>query len=98
MLSEQGIMAVVLTLDKKSGQLLTSPDIISRGFIPMRGNEELMEKFRSELRRAVQQRFKRVDLDRFKAELKDHITSFLFDELGGSPIIIPVVNIVNTKD
>lgn len=97
MLSEQGIMAVVLTLDKKSGQLLTSPDIISRGFIPMRGNEELMEKFRSELRRAVQQRFKRVDIDRFKAELRDHTTSFLFEELGGSPMIIPVINVIQSS-
>ena len=97
LLSDQGIMAVVLTIDKKSGQLLTSPDIISRGFIPMRGSEELMEKFRSELRRAISQRFKRVDLDRFKAELRDHIMNFLFEEVGGSPIIIPVVNVVNAK-
>lgn len=97
LLSENGIMAIVLTIDKKSGQLLTSPDIISRGFIPMRGNEKLMEKFRNELRRATLQRFKRVDLDRFKAELRDHVTHFLFEETGGSPLIIPVVNIVGER-
>lgn len=97
MLSEQGIIAVVLTIDRKTGQLLTSPDIISRGFITMRGNEELMKKFRLELNRAALQRFKRVDLDRFKAELKDYITHFLFEETGGSPLVIPVVNIVDAK-
>lgn len=94
MLAEEGLVAVVLTLDKKTGQLMTSPDIISRGFIYMRDNEELMNAFRIELKRAVQQRFKRIDLDRFKAELKDHITHFLFEHTGGSPIVIPVVNVV----
>ncbi len=94
MLAEEGLVAVVLTLDKKTGQLMTSPDIISRGFIYMRDNEELMNTFRIELKRAVQQRFKRIDLDRFKAELKDHVTHFLFEHTGGSPIVIPVVNII----
>ncbi len=96
MLAEEGLVAVVLTLDKKTGQLVTSPDIISRGFIYMRDNEELMNTFRIELKRAVQQRFKRIDLDRFKAELKDHVTHFLFEHTGGSPIVIPVVNIISS--
>jgi ribonuclease J len=96
-LSEQGIVSVVLTIDKKSGQLLTSPDIISRGFIAMRDSEELVKLFRSELRRAVQQRFKRVDLDRFKTEMRDFITHFLFDQTSRSPIVIPVVNIIGGK-
>ena len=94
MLSEEGLVAVVLTIDKKTGNLLTSPDIISRGFIYMRDNEELMNTFRTELRRAVQQRFKRIDLDRFKAELKDYVTHFLYEYTGRSPIVIPVVNII----
>jgi ribonuclease J len=94
LLSEEGLVAVVLTVDKKNGNLLTSPDIISRGFIYMRDNEDLMNGLRHELRRAVQQRFKRVDLDRFKAELKDHITHYLFEQTQRSPIVIPVVNVI----
>src|SRR5215216_4203514 len=93
-LAEEGLVAVILTVDKRTGQLMTSPDIISRGFIYMRDNEELMNTFRVELKRAVQQRYKRIDLDRFKAELKDHITHFLFENTGGSPIVIPVINII----
>lgn len=95
LLSEEGIVAIVLTVDKKNGNLLTSPDIISRGFIYMRDNEEVMNGLRVELKRAVQQRFKRVDLDRFKAELKDHVTHYLFEHTGRSPIVIPVINIVS---
>jgi ribonuclease J len=95
LLSEEGLAAVVLTIDKKSGSLLTSPDIISRGFIYMRDNEEIMNGLRIELKRAVQQRFKRIDLDRFKAELKEHVTHYLFEHTGRSPIVIPVVNIIS---
>jgi ribonuclease J len=93
-LAEEGLVAIVLTVDKKNGNLLTSPDIISRGFIYMREQEEIMNGLRNELRRAVQQRFKRVDLDRFKAELKDHITHYLFEQTQRSPIVIPVVNVI----
>jgi ribonuclease J len=97
LLAEEGLVAVVLTIDKKTGGLLTSPDIISRGFIYMKDNEELMNAFRTELRRAVQQRFKRVDLDRFKAELKDYVTHFLYEQTQRSPIVIPVVNVIGGR-
>ncbi len=97
LLSEEGLVAVVLTVDKKTGTLLTSPDIISRGFIYMRDNEEIMNGLRSELKRAVQQRYKRIDIDRFKAELKDHVTHFLFEKTQRSPIVIPVLNIIGGK-
>lgn len=94
LLAEEGLVAVILTIDKKSGNLLTSPDIISRGFIYMRDSEDLMNNFRAELRRAVTQRYKRVDLDRFKQELREHVTHFLFEQTGRSPIVIPVVNVI----
>jgi len=95
LLSEEGLVVIMLTVDKKTGNLMTSPDIISRGFIYIRDNEELMNGLRNELKRAVTQRFKRVDLERFKAELKDHVTHYLFEHTQHSPIIIPVVNIIN---
>lgn len=95
LLAEEGLVAVVLTVDKKTGNLMTSPDIISRGFIYMRDSEELMNTFRTELKRAVGQRFKRIDLDRFKVELKEHVTHFLFEHTGRSPIVIPVVNVLS---
>jgi ribonuclease J len=95
LLSEEGLLAIVLTVDKKTGNLLSSPDIISRGFIYMRDNEEIMNGLRMELKRAVQQRFKRIDLDRFKAELKDHVTHYLFEHTQRSPIVIPVINVIS---
>lgn len=93
-LAGEGMVAVVLTIDRKSGALLTSPDIITRGFIYIRDSEELMSGLRLELKRAVSQRFKRIDLDRFKAELKDHVTHYLYEQTQRSPIVIPVVNVI----
>ena len=97
LMTETGLVVIVLVIDRRTGQLLSSPDIITRGFIHIRDNEELMNLFRNELRRAVKQRFKRIDLDRFKAELKDHITHFLYDKTQRSPIVIPVINIVTAQ-
>ncbi len=94
MMSQDGLVTVVLTIDRKTGQILTSPDIISRGFIYMRDNEELMNELRGELKRAAGQRFKRIDIDRFKQEIKDHVTHFLYDKTQRSPIVIPVVNVI----
>jgi ribonuclease J len=97
MMAQDGLVAVVLTIDKKAGTVLTSPDIISRGFIYMRDNEELMNDLRNELRRAVQQRFKRIELDRFKQEIKEHVTHFLYEKTQRGPIVIPVINVVGPK-
>ena len=97
MMAQDGLVTVVLTIDRKAGACLTSPDIISRGFIYMRDNEELMNQLREELRRAVTQRYKRIDIDRFKQEIREHVTHFLFDKTQRSPIVIPVVNIVGGK-
>ena len=97
LMSEEGMVVVMLTIDKKSGRLLTSPDIITRGFIYIRDNAELMDGLRAELKRAASQRFTRVDLDRFKQELKDHISHYLYEHTRRSPVLIPVVNVIGSN-
>ena len=94
LMSEEGMVVVMLTIDRKTGRLLTSPDIITRGFIYIRDNTELMDGLRNELKRAAAQRFTRVDLDRFKQELKDHISHYLYEHTRRSPVLIPVVNVI----
>lgn len=97
LMSEEGMVVVMLTVDKKTGRLLTSPDIITRGFIYIRDNTELMDGLRNELKRAASQRFTRVDLDRFKQELKDHISHYLYEHTRRSPVLIPVVNVIGSN-
>jgi ribonuclease J len=93
-MSHEGIFMVVLTVQRGSGRLMTSPDIISRGFIYMRDSEELMNTIRQYLKQKVARSFsgKKVDMDVLKKELRDEITHILFDQTRRTPIVIPVVN------
>ncbi len=93
-MATEGMFVVVLTVQRGSGRLLTSPDIISRGFIYLRDSEELMGTIRQYLKQKVSRAFsgKRVDLDVIKKELKDEITHILYDQTRRTPIVIPVIN------
>lgn len=93
-MSNEGMFVVVLTVARGSGRLMTSPDIISRGFIYLRDSEELMGTIRQYLKQKVARSFssKRIDLDVIKKELKDEITHILYDQTRRTPIVIPVIN------
>jgi ribonuclease J len=93
-MATEGMFVVVLTVARGSGRLMTSPDIISRGFIYLRDSEELMGTIRQYLKQKVARSFggKRVDLDVIKKELKDEITHILYDQTRRTPIVIPVIN------
>lgn len=93
----EGMFIVLLTISRQTGRLLTSPDIISRGFIYLRDSEELMGTIRSYLKQKIARGFNRKgDLEGFKKELKDEITHILYDQTHRTPIVIPVVNEINT--
>ena len=93
-MSNEGMFVVVLTVARGSGRLMTSPDIISRGFIYLRDSEELMGTIRQYLKQKVARSFgnKKADLDVIKKELKDEITHILYDQTRRTPIVIPVIN------
>lgn len=93
-MANEGMFVVVLTIARGSGRLMTSPDIISRGFIYLRDSEELMGMIRQYLKQKVARSFggKHVDLDVIKKELKDEITHILYDQTRRTPIVIPVIN------
>jgi len=93
-MATEGMFVVVLTVAKGNGRLLTSPDIISRGFIYLRDSEELMGIIRQYLKQKVARTFsgRRVDLDVVKKEIKDELTHVLYDQTRRTPIVIPVIN------
>jgi ribonuclease J len=90
----EGMFVVILTVSKGNGRLLTSPDIISRGFIYLRDSEELMGIIRQYLKQKVARSFggRRVDLDVVKKEIKEELAHILYDQTRRTPIIIPVIN------
>lgn len=93
-MASEGMFVVILTVARGTGRLLTSPDIISRGFIYLRDSEELMGVIRQYLKQKVARSFggKKTDLDIIKKELKDEITHILYDQTRRTPIVIPVIN------
>jgi ribonuclease J len=97
-MSAEGMFVVVLTVSKKTGRLLTSPDIISRGFIYLRDSEELMVTIRQYLKQKIARAYhgQKVDLDDLKRELKDDIAHILYDQTRRTPIVIPVINEIAT--
>ncbi|HSX28546.1 MAG TPA: ribonuclease J [Candidatus Saccharimonadales bacterium] len=93
-IASEGMFIVLLTVSKKTGRLLTSPDIISRGFIYLRDSEELMNTIRAYLKQKVARSFggRRVELDEVKREIKDDVSHILYDQTHRTPIVIPVIN------
>lgn len=93
-MSQEGMFIVLLTVAKGSGRLLTSPDIISRGFIYLRDSEELMNLIRQYLKQKVARSFanRKVDLDQVKKEIREEVTHILYDQTRRTPIVIPVIN------
>ncbi|HYG84287.1 MAG TPA: ribonuclease J [Verrucomicrobiae bacterium] len=98
-MANEGMFVVVLTVSRQNGRLLTSPDIISRGFIYLRDSEELMNLIRQYLKQKVARSFggRKPDLDVLKKELKDEITHILYDQTHRTPIVIPVINEINPQ-
>jgi ribonuclease J len=94
-MSNEGMFVVVLTVSKKTGRLLTSPDIISRGFIYLRDSEELMNTIRQYLKQKIARSYgagRKLDLDELKREIKDDVAHVLYDQTRRTPIVITVIN------
>lgn len=92
-MSQEGMFVVVLTVQRGSGRLLTSPDIISRGFIYLRDSEELMGMIRAYIKQKAARAFAgKYDIEVIKKEIKDEVTHILYDQTRRTPIVIPVIN------
>ena len=92
-LSENGIIIVVLTLEKYSNQLLAGPDIVSRGFVYVRESENLMEEARQVVDDAVNSCLMKniTDWSKLKTVIKDSLSEFLWKKMKRSPMILPII-------
>ncbi len=92
-LSEEGIMIVVLTLEKHSNQLLAGPDIVSRGFVYVRESEDLMGEARITVEDALDEclRKKVTDWGKLKTVIKDSLGDFVWKKTKRRPMILPII-------
>ena len=92
-LSENGLLVVVLTLEKGSNMILAGPDIVSRGFVYVRESENLMDEGRKIVNIALDRLYDRgiTDWGRMKTESKDALNDFLWKKTKRNPMILPII-------
>ena len=92
-LSENGLIIVVVTLEKHSNQVLAGPDIVSRGFVYVRESENLMEEAEGIVNDAMERCLLKntYDWGRIKNEIKDSLSEFIWKKMKRNPMILPII-------
>ncbi len=92
-LSQNGLLIIVVTLEKESNQLIAGPDIVSRGFVYVRESETLMDDCREVVQEALDLCLMRgiSDWGKIKTSIKDSLGEFLWKRTKRSPMILPII-------
>jgi ribonuclease J len=92
-LSQDGILTVVVTIEKESGSVIAGPDIISRGFVYVRESEDLMEQSRIIVKEALRECEEKhiTDWATIKTNIKDALRAFLYEKTKRKPMILPII-------
>lgn len=94
MLAQDGMFVLIATIDSSTGKLRKSPDIISRGFIYLKENQELLHQVRLIIKKTIEDGtagMNPIDFDIIKTTLGDNISKFLFQKTAKRPLVIPVL-------
>ncbi|MEA1963189.1 MAG: ribonuclease J [Patescibacteria group bacterium] len=92
-MAEDGMIVVIATIDSKTGNTIGNPDIISRGFVYMKENRELIEKTRMKVKNLVcgHGSVSKADDDLIKNKIRNEVGQFLFSKTKRRPMVLPVV-------
>lgn len=93
-LAQDGMFVIIATVNSKTGKLRKSPDIISRGFVYLRENQQLLSEARVLIKRTVEKHTERMnplDLDYVKDQVTEAMSSFLLQKTQKTPMVIPVL-------
>ncbi|MES2930663.1 MAG: RNase J family beta-CASP ribonuclease [Patescibacteria group bacterium] len=94
MLAQDGMFVLIATMDSATGKLRKSPDIISRGFIYLKENQELLHQVRLIIKKSIEDGARGmhpVNFDTIKTTLGDNVSKFLFQKTAKRPLVIPVL-------
>jgi len=93
-MSQDGMFVIICTVERRSGRLISPPDIISRGFIYMKGSEDLIREVKHEVRKVVETKDHKpheANWAYIRNQIRDQIGEFLFQRTERRPMILPVV-------
>ncbi|WP_027308309.1 ribonuclease J [Caloramator sp. ALD01] len=92
-LSQDGILTVVVTIEKETGKVIAGPDIISRGFVYVRESEDLIEESKKIVKKVldncVMNQIK--DWATIKSNIKDELKTYLYEKTKRNPMILPII-------
>lgn len=93
-LSEDGLMVVVVTLSKKENKIISGPDVISRGFVYVRESEELMDGARNVVRESLESCLKKNSREwsTMKSTMRESLSRYLYNKTKRNPMILPIIN------
>ena len=92
-LAEDGMIVVVASMSSETGEVVSGPDIITRGFVYVKESEGLMEELRRVAANAMEecQQENLTDWSAIKSEIKNALSSFLYKKTKRNPMILPVI-------
>ena len=92
-LAEDGIIIVVMTIEKESGECVSGPDIISRGFVYVRESEDLMEEIKKQTTSVVENCLsgRSFDWTTLKTRVKNDVGNYLYVKTKRRPMILPII-------
>lgn len=93
-MAKDGVFVIIVTVDHKTGRLVTSPDIISRGFVYMKESEKLIADVRQKIKKLMASGTKEgipADWSHIKMKIREEIGQFLYDQTERRPMVLPVV-------
>ena len=93
LLSENGLIIVVLSTERGRGRVLAGPEIVSRGFVYVRENIDLIEESKTVVRKALEkcEDTNVKEWNNIKMIIKDSLSSFIYDKIKRSPMILPII-------
>lgn len=100
LLSENGLIIIVLSTEKHTGKVLAGPEIVSRGFIYVRENIDLIEESKSVIRKALNkcEETNVKEWNNIKMIIKDALSSFIYEKIRRNPMILPIIIEVDGED
>jgi ribonuclease J len=90
-LSQDGILIVVVTIDKNSGRILAGPDIVTRGFVYVRESEALIDEAKGKVKIALERCSEYADWATMKNQIRDILGKHLYDRMKRRPMILPII-------
>ena len=92
-LSQDGILIVVTTISRESGQILAGPDVVTRGFVYVRESEELIEEARIKVKSVLEKCLSngQADWTSIKSQMREFLSRYLYEKTKRRPMILPIV-------